>query len=225
MLGAGAVPARLMFVGEAPNKTDAYYGQPFAGDAGETLKELLALAGINPEEVYVTNCCKCWPWEYRKKEWETQMSLEGRQPDEQELRTCGKYLRHEIEVVKPKVIVALGGTALNALEGRVSKITNRMGIPALYRPGNAQDRIYLLPTLHPSYVKRNGGVKTPLGLTVVAQQVIEHLQRAVSMLDESQLYVEHHYLCVDSRARVDCRLRLRGFAAAGAVDPIAYAGR
>jgi len=207
--GIGNSKAQIMFVGEAPGQTEAFTGIPFTGDSGETFNELLALAGIKREDCYITNVCKCWPWKLEDNKKTGGKSLGNKEPKEfkAEITICKKYLVQEIDEVNPKVIVALGGTALSVLEDKVSKITERKGIPGLYGKKNSSslygNRTYIMPTLHPSYVRRNGGVSTALGITKVAEEVISHFKRAQEMVTDQTLHLAHQYTLVDSIEKME----------------------
>lgn len=243
VLGEGNPRSTIMLVGEAPGQTEALTGRPFVGKAGEALNELLSLSGLNREDLYITNVCKCWP--YKKKETgkrakpaiQYSISTEdmfqileknnieetkdkvidygdktNREPEKDEIRACIKYLEEEIESVKPKVIIPLGSTALHALTGKKEKITDRRGVPSLYgKTGSSslynKERIYIVPTLHPSFIQRNGGVwrSTEGGrsLTVIALQVLEDLKYAKNLAEDQISFKPHRYLCVDSREKVN----------------------
>ena len=207
--GTGNLKAEIMFVGEAPGQTEAFTGLPFTGDSGQTFDELLALADIKREDCYITNVCKCWPWKLEDNKKTGGKTFGNKEPKEfqAEITICKKYLLQEINEVNPKVIIALGGTALSVLEGKVSKITERKGIPNLYGQKNASslygNRTYIMPTLHPSYVRRNGGVRTALGLTKVAAEVVEHFKRAKAMVNDPVLNVIHNYMLIDSIEKME----------------------
>lgn len=207
--GVGNSKAKIMFVGEAPGQTEAYTGIPFTGDAGETFEEILSLSGIKREDCYITNVCRCWPWKFEENKRTGGKSFTNKDSKEfkAEQNICKKYLFQEISEINPKVIIALGGTALSILEEKVSKITERKGMPGLYGQKNTSslygNRTYIMPTLHPSYVRRNGGVKTALGITKVAEEVISHFKRALEMVDDPALNIVHNYTLVDSIAKME----------------------
>lgn len=202
--GRGNPNADIMIVGEAPGHTEAVLGRPFEGDSGTALTELLTLAGINIADVYLTNVCKCWPWTYTKNEKTGGQYLSSKTPTSEEMRSCLLYLKEEIKLVKPKVIIALGAAALEALEGRKFKINDRKGIPSIYKHITSS-RIYIMPTLHPLYVKRNGGVHSSIrdsGLTMVAEDVVQHLKYAVQLTNNSVAYQEHKYMIIDNKEKL-----------------------
>ncbi len=102
VLGEGSHDAEIMFVGEAPGRNEAEQGRPFCGAAGKILDELLASAGIPRESVYITNILKDRP-------------PENRDPLPSEIEAYGPFLDRQIDVIRPKIIVALGRYAMGYL--------------------------------------------------------------------------------------------------------------
>ena len=100
--GKGIKNAKVMFVGEAPGRTEDSNGEPFVGSAGKKLTEALENAGLTREMVYITNIVKCRPPENRK-------------PNEEERKECRMYLENEFSLIKPKIICLLGNTAYKAI--------------------------------------------------------------------------------------------------------------
>ncbi len=100
--GEGNLDADVMLVGEAPGRTEDEQGRPFVGAAGQLLNELLERAGMPRQTVYITNVVKCRP-------------PNNRTPTEEEVASCIGYLKDEIRLVRPRVIVALGNTAGSAI--------------------------------------------------------------------------------------------------------------
>jgi DNA polymerase len=108
VLGAGASDAEVMLVGEAPGLTEDKTGVPFTGAAGKTLDALLQMAGLKRDDVYITNVVLCRP-------------PGNRDPTEEEIAACAQYLKRQIQIIRPKLIVALGRFAASTLlGGRVS---------------------------------------------------------------------------------------------------------
>jgi len=104
--GEGSLSARVMLVGEAPGQTEDLRGVPFCGMAGKFLNELLGIAGLRREEVYITNAVKCRP-------------PQNRMPLDDEVETCAtNYLEKQVKIIRPELIVALGRTAAKALLGK-----------------------------------------------------------------------------------------------------------
>ena len=108
VFGEGDPKARLMFVGEGPGEKEDEEGKPFVGPAGEVLKKMIKEMGIEREPVYIANIVKCRPPDKRTPK-------RNRKPDREECATCSPFLVRQIEVIKPKVIVALGATAAKTL--------------------------------------------------------------------------------------------------------------
>ena len=133
--GEGSLNAEIMFVGEAPGADEDESGRPFVGKAGQLLTKMLEKLGVKREEVYIANIIKCRPPNNRK-------------PEEAEITACLPYVKAQIDLVKPKVIISLGGTAVNSLFNENFKITKQRGIWMEYRG------IPVMPTYHPSYLLR-----------------------------------------------------------------------
>jgi uracil-DNA glycosylase family protein len=143
VFGEGPRNAELMLVGEQPGDVEDREGRPFVGPAGRLLDRALAEADIGRERVYVTNAVKHFKWTRRG----------GRRihdtPNEREMRACVPWLRAEIEVVEPAVVVCLGATAAKALLGRDFRLTRHRGELIEVPPGPP-----VTATLHPSAVLR-----------------------------------------------------------------------
>jgi uracil-DNA glycosylase len=141
--GEGPRGAPLMFVGEQPGDLEDRRGRPFVGPAGELFDRALQEAGIDRESCYVTNAVKHFKHEMRGKR-----RLHKR-PDAGEIAACRWWLQGEIRVVKPRVIVGLGGTAAAAVTGRPVSVLKERGPAA---PG--LERLRAFVTVHPSYLLR-----------------------------------------------------------------------
>ncbi|HTV78789.1 MAG TPA: UdgX family uracil-DNA binding protein [Steroidobacteraceae bacterium] len=114
--GEGAAHARIMLVGEQPGNEEDLQGHPFVGPAGRLLDQCLEVAGVHRRQVFVTNAVKHFKWQPRGKR-----RLHDK-PNLLEINSCNIWLQLEIERVRPRVIVALGATALRALLGRTVTI-------------------------------------------------------------------------------------------------------
>jgi uracil-DNA glycosylase family 4 len=110
--GEGQLAAKLMFIGEAPGRSEDEKGRPFVGSAGKILDEMLKKAGIERSQVFITNVVKCRP-------------PSNRVPEEGESAACRPYLDRQIALVRPKVICILGRTAYSSLLGGSSITANR----------------------------------------------------------------------------------------------------
>lgn len=126
----------ILFVGEGPGADEDAQGRPFVGKAGKLLDKMIEAMGYRREEIYIANVVKCRPPENRK-------------PQREEMDRCLPYLRQQIRLIRPKVIVGLGGTALEGLLGKPVSITRMRGIWQEYQG------IKLMPTFHPSYLLRD----------------------------------------------------------------------
>ncbi|BBG65820.1 uracil-DNA glycosylase, family 4 [Hydrogenimonas sp.] len=141
VFGEGNPNAALMFVGEGPGAQEDTTGRPFVGRAGELLTKMIENAiEIPRSSVYIANIVKCRP-------------PNNRVPTPEEAYTCLPYLMKQIELVSPKVVVALGATAYHYLTGDKSGITKVRG--EVIETGSYQ----LVPTYHPSYLLRNPSAK------------------------------------------------------------------
>ncbi len=144
VFGTGAPAADLMFVGEAPGRNEDLQGEPFVGAAGRLLDQLLAEAGIARERVYIANVLKCRP-------------PGNRDPHPDEITACKHYLRSQLELVDPRVVVTLGNFATKLLLRTEMGITRMRGRP--YRWW--RDKV-LVPTYHPAAALRGGDRVTDL---------------------------------------------------------------
>ncbi|MBP7274763.1 MAG: uracil-DNA glycosylase [Kiritimatiellae bacterium] len=141
--GQGHPRAELMFIGEGPGYAEDRSGQAFVGPAGQLLTRLITRMGFTRDEVFIANIVKCRPTE-------DGAGQRDRKPDATEMSTCLPYLRRQIALIRPRVIVALGGTAVEGLLGLT-------GISKLRGRWHEYEGIPLMPTFHPSYLLRGGG--------------------------------------------------------------------
>lgn len=141
VFGVGNLDAELMFVGEAPGADEDAQGEPFVGAAGQLLTRMIQAMGFAREQVYIANILKCRP--------DMPAGSSGnRKPTPDELQTCIPYLHAQIDLIQPRVLVALGGTAMEGL-------LNKTGISKLRGHWESYRGIPLMPTYHPSYLLRN----------------------------------------------------------------------
>jgi DNA polymerase len=149
VFGEGGRRARVMFIGEQPGNEEDLSGKPFVGPAGRFLDNALAEAGINRSQTYVTNVVKHFKWELRGKR------RIHKKPNMQEISACRPWLQAEIALIKPRVIVALGATAAQALLGNKFRVTKQRGefIQSTLAP-------YVMATVHPSSILRAPDVET-----------------------------------------------------------------
>jgi uracil-DNA glycosylase family 4 len=153
--GEGNPKAKLMLVGEGPGATEDQTGRPFVGQAGQLLDKILESIGMPRETVFIANIVKCRPPQNRK-------------PLPDEIAACLPYLRRQIELVKPDVIMALGGTAAEGLLG-VKK-----GLGELRNKVHRYNGIPLIVTYHPAALLRNPNWKKPTWDDVrIARQLLD----------------------------------------------------
>ena len=138
--GTGNPNADLMFVGEAPGRDEDLKGEPFVGRAGQLLTDIIKAMKLAREDVYIANVIKCRP-------------PENRNPEPDELEMCRPYIRMQVELIKPKVIVTLGKFALNSLTGKTYAVSAARGVWTEY------NGIKVMPTYHPAYLLRTPSAK------------------------------------------------------------------
>lgn len=138
--GVGNPHADLMFIGEAPGRDEDIKGEPFVGRAGQLLTDIIKAMKLTRDDVYIANVIKCRP-------------PENRNPEPDELDACRPFIKRQIELVQPKVIVTLGKFALQSLTGRAYAISAARGQWTEY------DGIKVMPTYHPAYLLRTPSAK------------------------------------------------------------------
>ena len=141
VFGVGNPDADLMFVGEAPGGDEDIQGIPFVGRAGQLLTKIIEAIGLSRDDVYIANVIKCRP-------------PGNRNPEPDEVETCEPFLFRQIDTIEPKVIVALGKFAAQALLRTDAPISRLRGRVFDYRGGAK-----LIPTFHPAYLLRNPASK------------------------------------------------------------------
>jgi uracil-DNA glycosylase len=167
VFGVGSPDAELMFIGEAPGADEDDQGEPFVGKAGQLLTKIIQAMGLSRETVYIGNILKCRP--------DTPGQAAGnRKPTPEEMTTCIPYLHEQIDLIRPKVIVALGATAVEGLLGKTIGITKLRGTWKTYRG------IPLMPTYHPAYLLRNQAPSEKRRVWEDMLQVMERLGLPIS---------------------------------------------
>lgn len=136
VLGTGNKQARVMFIGEGPGADEDIQGIPFVGKAGKLMNQALKGIGIEREEIYIANIVKCRP-------------PQNRNPEQDEINSCLDYLRAQVLLVKPEIIVLLGSVALKAILGKEYSITSSRG-KWIEKKG-----IKYMPTFHPAALLRD----------------------------------------------------------------------
>ena len=140
VFGEGNKDAKIMMIGEGPGADEDKEGIPFVGRAGQLMNNALIGLGINREELYIANIVKCRP-------------PSNRVPEQDEAEACLDYLRNQVVLIKPKIIVLLGSTALKNILGKEYSITTQRG-KWIERKG-----IYYMPTWHPATLLRDENKK------------------------------------------------------------------
>ena len=167
VFGVGSIDAELMFIGEAPGADEDEQGEPFVGKAGQLLTRIIQTMGLTRDSVYIGNILKCRP--------DTPgQSAGNRKPTSQEMETCIPYLHEQVDLIRPRVIVALGGTAVEGLLGKTIGITKLRGQWKTYRG------TLLMPTYHPAYLLRNQALSEKRKVWEDMLQVMEKLGMPIS---------------------------------------------
>jgi DNA polymerase len=170
VFGVGDIQSPLMFVGEAPGADEDVQGEPFVGAAGQLLTKIIKAMGYSRETVYIANVLKCRP--------DTPgQSYGNRKPNAEEMKTCLPYLREQIQIIQPRVIVALGATAMEGLFGKAVAITRARGH---WQTFNGTP---VMPTYHPSYLLRN---QAPAVKREVWEDMLEVLEKLGAPITEKQ---------------------------------------
>lgn len=167
VFGVGNIDAELLFVGEAPGADEDEQGEPFVGKAGQLLTKIIQTMGLRRGDVYIANILKCRP--------DTPGQTAGnRKPTPEEMQTCLPYLHEQIDLIGPKVLVALGATAVEGLLGKTVGIMKLRGNWRTYRG------IPLMPTYHPAFLLRNQALSEKRRVWEDMLQVMEKLGLPVS---------------------------------------------
>lgn len=168
VFGVGNPEAELVFVGEAPGVEEDEQGEPFVGPAGQLLTRIIQAMGFTRDQVYIANILKCRP--------DTPGQTSGnRKPTPTEMATCFPYLREQLELIRPKVIVALGATAVEGLLGKLPT-----GITRLRGQWQQWQGIPVMPTYHPAYLLRNQALAEKRKVWEDMLQVLERLGRPIT---------------------------------------------
>jgi uracil-DNA glycosylase family 4 len=158
VFGEGDPQAAVMFIGEGPGAEEDRTGRPFVGQAGQLLERMLFAIGLRRDQVYITNIVKCRP-------------PGNRDPKEDEVAPCAPYLDQQIDLIKPRILVALGRPASHRLTGTTKPISALRGRWVSYRG------IPLMPVFHPAYLLRND---------IAKREVWEDLKKIKQRLDSTE---------------------------------------
>jgi len=173
VFGVGDIDSKIMFVGEAPGADEEIKGEPFIGPAGQVLTKMISGMGLKREEAYISNIMN-WRPQLPNQAGSEQMG--NRPPDAEEMAYCLPFLRAQIEVVAPQVIVALGATAGRGL----------MGLDAFRTLGEVRGKWHefaktpLMVTYHPSYILRNKSNRSKRAIWEDLLQVMERIQMPIT---------------------------------------------
>ena len=158
VFGSGNLHAKLVFVGEAPGADEDEQGLPFVGRAGQLLTKIIEAMGMTRDEVFICNVLKCRP-------------PHNRPPAPGEVVNCRPYLKRQLELIKPKAIVALGNHAVKAL------LQTEQGISQLRGTFQTYEGTPMMCTYHPAYLLRSPGEK---------RKVWEDMKKVMQLLERSK---------------------------------------
>ena len=167
VFGVGNPDAELMFIGEAPGADEDARGEPFVGKAGQLLTKIIAAMGFSRAEIYIANVLKCRP--------DMPAGSSGnRPPTPVEMQTCLPYLAEQIAIIQPKVLVALGATAVEGLLGTRGTMREMRG------NWHSHEETPLMITYHPSYLLRNQAPSEKRKVWEDMLQVLERIGRPIT---------------------------------------------
>lgn len=154
VFGHGNKDAKIMIIGEAPGYHEDKTGIPFVGSAGKLLDKIINSIGLDRNEVFITNILCCRP-------------PNNRDPQEDEIKECSKWLNKKVEAIKPKVIIALGKFAMEFFIGKINSVGSCRG--KIY---DIYDDMKIIATYHPAYVLRN---KSAVSLVYKDMQLVKKI--------------------------------------------------
>ncbi len=161
--GEGRMRPDILFVGEGPGETEDNFGKPFIGNAGQLLDRVIERMGYRREDIYIANIVKCRP-------------PGNREPSRDEADACLPYLIRQIEILKPKVIVCLGRSAMNFLLNSEYSIMEKRGQLFDFKG------IPLIPTFHPSYILHQ---KTKEATSKAKWEMWEDMQKVLQLIGKN----------------------------------------
>ncbi len=167
VFGVGNPKAELMFVGEAPGADEDAQGEPFVGRAGQLLTKIIQAMGFSRDDVYIANILKCRP--------DMPPGASGnRKPRPEEMHTCIPWLEKQIDLIGPRIMVALGATAVEGLLGSTTPVARTRGKWFDFRG------IPVMATYHPAYLLRNQSISEKRKVWEDMLQVLERLDRPIT---------------------------------------------
>ena len=167
VFGVGNLEAELMFIGEAPGADEDAQGEPFVGRAGQLLTKIIHAMGFTRDDIYIANILKCRPDTPNR-------SSGNRPPTTEEMATCLPYLREQIDIIQPRILVALGSTAVEGLLGFRGTMRDLRG------KWHEYNQTPLMITYHPSYLLRNQAPSEKRKVWEDMLAVLEKLERPIS---------------------------------------------
>ncbi|PTD94002.1 uracil-DNA glycosylase [archaeon SCG-AAA382B04] len=147
VVGEGKTNADILLIGEAPGKREDEKGRPFVGRAGETLTELLNHIGLKREDIYITNIVKCKP-------------PSNRNPKPEEMEACEQYLKQQIEIINPSIIISVGKVATQRLLSRKVTLKNHHGTITETTEEYGKNKLFI--TYHPAACLYNKNLEETL---------------------------------------------------------------
>ena len=167
VFGVGHPEAELMFIGEAPGEDEDRQGEPFVGKAGQLLTKIIETMGLRRSDVFIANVLKCRP--------DLPPGMPGnRKPKADEMATCQPYLLQQIEIIQPRVLVALGAVAMEGLLGETAPMARLRGRWHDFRGSP------LMATYHPAYLLRNQSIGEKRKVWEDMLLVLERLGKPIS---------------------------------------------
>lgn len=160
VFGDGAADAPIMFIGEGPGQSEDEQGKPFVGRAGALLDKMIQAIGYDRQQLYIANVVKCRP-------------PNNRTPSAVEVQTCWDYLRRQIEIIRPQVIVTVGGPATKMILDTKIGITRLRGTWHTYT--GVQPPIPVMPTFHPAFLLRAYTYDNRQKVWADLKQVVDHV--------------------------------------------------
>lgn len=167
VFGVGNPNAELMFVGEAPGADEDVQGEPFVGKAGQLLTKIIQAMGFTREDVYIGNVLKCRPDMPAG-------TMGNRKPKPEEMRTCLPWLEKQIELIKPRAMVALGATAIEGLLGNTEPVGRLRGRWLDFKG------IPVMTTYHPAFLLRSQLITDKRKVWEDMLKVLEKLDKPIS---------------------------------------------
>lgn len=169
VFGDGNVSADIMIVGEGPGAEEDATGHPFVGEAGTLLTDIMHHAGLTREEVFICNAVKCRCWSKKG------VAVKNRTPRDSEIDKCRVHLGAQLNIVRPKVVVGLGGTAIAALKGAKLHDVKSTQLAGFTERGKS---CWYLWSYHPAYPIHRGRD------VAIIEQMVHHLRKAKEMARE-----------------------------------------